>query len=329
MDKPERKIAILGTAPNSRMFAPFDDNEWEIWVCSPGNRRTFSRVTRWYELHGIVDMKGPENADWNKDYFDWLNTQSFPVYMQEPNDLCPQARVFPMRAWLKHFGRFGRINATSSISWMIGHAIMEGATMIGVWGVDMADTSEAYTNQKSGCLNMLDYAERNGIQVTIPLESCLGTMPPLYGYAEASRMGRRLTVRKMSLQNEVENAQKQMNHWERQLYQYRGMLEDLEYIMRTFVDGEHDSSIAVEETEVEVGGRKGVVVHAKGTEVYTTAAGNGSQTASGNGSQSVVRIPTDIGMLDPDKFEKRADGLFVMKDSYGSGGNGGEHRAEE
>src|SRR3990167_6788901 len=36
------KIAVIGTAPSSRMLAPFNDPSWKIWSCSPGNMEIFS-----------------------------------------------------------------------------------------------------------------------------------------------------------------------------------------------------------------------------------------------------------------------------------------------
>ena len=30
------KIALVGTAPSSRMLAPYNDPSWKIWGCSPG-----------------------------------------------------------------------------------------------------------------------------------------------------------------------------------------------------------------------------------------------------------------------------------------------------
>src|SRR5215468_2054647 len=96
------KVAILGTVPDTKMLAPYDDESWEIWACSPGNRgNVLKRITRWFELHGIVDMCGVENNDWRDDYFAWLKTKTFPVYMQEPNTLLPQAKVFPRDELLK------------------------------------------------------------------------------------------------------------------------------------------------------------------------------------------------------------------------------------
>lgn len=238
------KVAILGTVPASKHLAPFSDPSWEIWVCSPGNRgKVFPRVTKWFELHGVVDLKGVENAAWNDEYFAWLRDQPFPVFMQEPNDLVPQSIPFPIKPWLAEFGKKGRAAATSSISLMIGFAIMSGATEIGVFGVDMAAHEEAYTLQKSGCTYMLLEAEERGIKISVPLESCLGTMPPLYGYAEASRMGRKLLVREMETANLVANIKAQIENAQAQLHFTEGALETTRYMRRTFVDGEHDAEI--------------------------------------------------------------------------------------
>lgn len=262
------KVAIVGTAGDSRMLAPFQDNEWEIWPCSPGNAYgAMPRVTRWFELHGVVDCKGPENADWNKQYFDWLNAQTFPVYMQEPNDLVTNCRIFPRMAWLREFGHRGRYAATSSIALMIGFAIMEGAEEIGVWGVDMQADVEIYSLQKAGCNDMLMLADERGIKVTVPLESCLNTPPPFYGYAEASRMGRKLLVRKYGIEAQLNNAQQQMNHWERTLYELRGQKTMVDYMLRTWVNGVEDAILDVEETLGEVAGAPASAVHPKGTTI--------------------------------------------------------------
>lgn len=247
-----KKVAILGTVPASRMLAPFTDDEWEIWVCSPGNRGgAIPRVTRWYEIHGIVDLKGVENATWNTHYFEWLRSQPFPVYMQEPNDLVPEAKIFPHRRLLDEFGRLGRLAFTSSISWMIAHAIVEGATEIGVFGVDMAADQEAYTLQKSGCLIMFHIAAERGVKITVPLESCLDTMPPLYGYAEASRFGRRMAVKELEIQENIAAIDQTLERLHRDRNQLAGSLDMARYVRRTFVDGENDAELDLPEIGAE------------------------------------------------------------------------------
>jgi len=298
------KVAILGTVPTSKMLAPFEDDTWEIWVCSPGNRGgVIPRVTRWFELHGVIDMYGPENNEWRGPYFDWLKTQSFPVYMQEPNDLLPQAKVFPRDALLREFGSFGRNNFTSSISWMIAYAMHLKTEEIGIYGVDMAATEEAYGAQKSGCLNMMWLANDRGIKVSVPLESCLASPPPLYGYAEATRMGRKLFVRELEIKAALTNHREVVRHHSELVKHYEGALEAIQYVRRTFVDGEHDAELDAAPAEMITAEMKG-----------TTAAP--VRTAP-------VRVPDGLGPASMDA-EKLPSGLLVPRTK----GNSGEHHPE-
>src|SRR5882672_892663 len=46
------KVALIGTAPSSRMLSPFNDPSWKIWACSPGNMGIMPRVDAWFEIHG-------------------------------------------------------------------------------------------------------------------------------------------------------------------------------------------------------------------------------------------------------------------------------------
>ncbi len=270
------KTAILGTAPLSKHLAPFDDPEWNIWVCSAGNRAggvpTPQGRTTWFELHGIVDLKGKENAAWGPDYFAWLRTQSFPIYMQEPNDLVPQSITFPRDVLLE---KFGRLPFTSSIAWMIGYAVHLGVEEIGIFGVDMAATEEHYGAQKFGCLRMCEIASERGIKITIPLESCLGQMPPLYGYAEATRMGRRLLEQERVVNESVEQLTATIARLQGELHFHRGALDQIRYMRRTFVDG-MDAELDLPATE---SGAKGLTVTDKpavevhSPQVYETSPG--------------------------------------------------------
>lgn len=241
------KIAILGTVPDSRIYAPFGEPDWDIWVCSAGNRGgVVPRISAWFELHSVIDLKGQENRSWVPEYFAWLKTQAFPVYMQEPNDLLPQALTFPHRAILKKFGRRGRINLTSSIAWMMAFAILKGATEIGIFGVDMAATEEHYGGQKSGCQNWIVTAEEDyGIKIHIPQESCLSTFPPLYGYAEASVMGRRLVVQEINLKEGIARVQADIGRLTGEMHLMQGALDRTQYFRRTFVDGDADAQLDV------------------------------------------------------------------------------------
>jgi hypothetical protein len=244
-----KKIGILGTVGNSRRVAPFDDASWDLWVCSPGNSQASApaRITEWYELHSLVDCLGIENASWWPNYVEWLNKNSdkFPIWMQETNEIVPAAKPFPRRELLDRWGPSSvRTNwFTSSIAWMIAFAIQRGAEEIGIFGVDMAATEEHYSSQKAGCLRFFEIARELGIKITVPLESTLSFGSPLYGYAEQSRPGRALIVREQELNERIAGLTAQAHHIQGELCFFRGALEQVKFDRRTFVSGLDDAEL--------------------------------------------------------------------------------------
>ncbi len=231
-----RKVAIIGTAPLSRDMAPFDDNEYEIWVCSAGNigQPGLKRITRWFELHAIVELEAPENKSWATNYLKWLREQPFPVWMLEKNDLVPQAQVFPGQELIAEFGREWY---TSSIAWMQALAIWEKVDEIGIFGVDMAADHEHYTGQRAGCRRFIEIAADRGIQTRIPWESCLGNPPPIYGYWEATPMGRRMNVTEQMLRSKRAELATNEERLRCEKCFFDGAIEQLSYFKRTFADG--------------------------------------------------------------------------------------------
>jgi hypothetical protein len=245
------KVAILGTVPNSRRVAPYKDESWEIWVCSPGNGQGAcpERVTRWFELHALVDMVGEENKAWCPQYFAWLAAQTFPVYMQERNEYVPQAIPFPRKPLLDRWGANDvRTNwFTSSIAWMIAYALHLGAKEIGIFGVDMAATEEHYSWQKAGCLRFFEIAREMGVKIVVPLESTLAQRFPIYGYAEASRHGRATIIREMEIKQRIAALDQQKHASEMEAAFFRGALEQISFERRTWVDGQDDAEIEEDE----------------------------------------------------------------------------------
>lgn len=231
------KIAILGTAPGSRAVAPFSDPEWKIWACSQGNQGHLPRVDAWFELHQPTWFGSAEAAPWGLPYLGWLRSQTFPIYMQEKNDLVPQAIVFPYRRMIEMFGRMW---FTSTVAWMLAYAIQqmrEGDT-IGLFGVDMAAGEEHYTAQRAGCVRMIEHAQAKGINVTIPHESCLGQPTPLYGYGEATLMGRKLYADLATMLAGRQNLVNQRDRLTIEIAFADGAIDRQRYMVRTFIDGE-------------------------------------------------------------------------------------------
>src|SRR5262245_15109338 len=137
------KVALIGTAPSSRLLAPFSDPSWKIWACSPGNMNTIPRWDAWFEVHG--NLLWPECKAYGEPYLAWLKQLKTPLYMQDQS-LVPNALTFPKGELLKEFGPYF---FTSSFTWMMAFAIMQGAKEVALYGIDMASHDE-YIIQRPG-----------------------------------------------------------------------------------------------------------------------------------------------------------------------------------
>lgn len=234
-----KKVALVGTAAPSRHMAPVDDLSWDIWGCSLGNsgltgREVLTRVSAWFEIHSIADMLGMENRSWTLKYYAWLREQTFPVIMQEQNDLVPAAQVYPLELMIK---KFGKNWWTSSLAYMMAYAIHLEYDEIAIFGVDMANDEEFYSGQRDSMKRWIEIAEEQGIKVHIPWESSLGKHRPFYGYDEATPMGRRISVlNHLTAKKRAEDVEKR----DRLTYEIAfadGVLAQLKYFSRIWLDG--------------------------------------------------------------------------------------------
>lgn len=217
------KIALVGTAPSSRMLAPYNDPTWQIWACSPGNQGQLPRVDMWFELHG--NLHWPENANYGLPYIEWLKTLSIPVVMQNQT-YVPNAVVFPMEEMVKEFGpEF----FTSSFAWMMAYAIHKGAKEIALFGIDMASRDE-YVLQRPGFYYFKYRAEQLGIKVWAPHESDIMQHAPLYGFSDVTPFGRKVLTRKKELQDRVNAARQQIAQLQHTVTYLEGALEDIDYV---------------------------------------------------------------------------------------------------
>src|SRR5690606_26486051 len=97
----------------------------------------------------------------------------------------PNSREYPLARALENFGRC----FTSTASYMIALAILEGVDTLGVWGVHLTEKS-AYARQRPGVEYLLGVARQRGIEVRLPPRSplriprrpAMKPTPVLYGY---------------------------------------------------------------------------------------------------------------------------------------------------
>jgi hypothetical protein len=217
------KVALIGTAPSSRLLAPFNDPSWKIWACSPGNMGALPRVDVWFEIHG--NLLWPEHKSYGEPYIEWLKKQPFPIYMQDQS-LVPNATVFPKEEMVKEFGRDF---FTSSFAWMMAKAITEGAKEIALFGIDMASKDE-YILQRPGFYFFRYIAEQRGIKVWAPNESDIMQPPGLYGFSDVTPFGRKILARKKEIQDRITGMEQQQQQLASNVMYLKGAVEDLDYV---------------------------------------------------------------------------------------------------
>ena len=216
------KIALIGTAPSSRMLAPYNDPSWTIWACSPGNMNTLPRADVWFELHS--NLLWPEHESYGKPYIEWLRQQKFPIYMQDQS-LVPNAVVFPRDQMVE---MFGDDFFTSSFAWMMALAISMGAVEIALYGIDMASRDE-YIRQRPGFYYFRQMAKQRGIRVSAPHESDIMQSPPLYAYVDSTPFGRKILARRQEVSGRVGGMIQQRDQLNNNIHYLQGAQEDLDY----------------------------------------------------------------------------------------------------
>ena len=247
-----KKIALIGSAPSSVRLAPFADPAWDIWACSPGAYPHISvtRPNAWFELHRWEPpwgYTGPKNW-FTKDYIEYLSALKCPVYMIEPVPEIPTSVAYPQDEMLEKFGPFFW---TSTLSYMFALAIHQGATEIGLWGVDMSATEE-WQFQRSGCHYFISIARAMGIKVTLPPESDLIRPPPMYGLCEADPMHIKLLSRDQELRTRIAGLEASINNQTHELMHLRGALDNNTYVTKTWVTNPRQLQLAYANPEPKI-----------------------------------------------------------------------------
>jgi hypothetical protein len=222
------KIAVCGSAPTSRMLAPFNNLDWEIWACSPQNY-DYPRVDAWFELHSLDRKFVPANKPYEK------VLKAHPrVYVSKADERLPDAIYLDPKPLLAKYGDYF---FTSSLAWMMAFAIEQKPEAIGLWGVDMSATDE-YSYQRPGCHYFMQKAVEAGIELMLPPQCDLPEPHPLYGYKEHWPMYWKLKVAGEELDERTNRAAKMEEQGRTEKLILRGARDYLEYVKNTWL---HDT----------------------------------------------------------------------------------------
>lgn len=163
-----KKIAIVCGAPSTEFLAPFEDKDWEIWVLANRiDRFKDKRVTKIFEIHDDLS----EHGDINK-YCEYVVSKNIPMVVGKGFPIkSDNIEVFPFE---KAKELYGSNYLTSSTSYMMAYAILNGATHISIYGSDMSVDDHEYFWQRPCLEAWIGFAKGKGIEVYIPEQSPLG-----------------------------------------------------------------------------------------------------------------------------------------------------------
>ena len=167
-------IAICGMAQHDK--SEVDNFDGEIWGL-PWDEGRWPFFDRYFEIHPLDLLRKPE-AQRRDGYEERL--KSLPIlYMQEAYEDIPNAIRYPVEKVVDNLG-FDYFN--SSIAYLMGMALLEGADKIGIWGVDMADLEPVpgdpsyiseFAYQRPNMEYLIGLARGRGVDVYIPERSPL------------------------------------------------------------------------------------------------------------------------------------------------------------
>lgn len=161
------KVAIIGGG-ESWKEAPFNDESWDIWVLgNQMNRYLDKRVTCIFELHENLSEHDPKYPQWLKERAEEKEAN---LITSESWPLMEYARPFHYEGAKK---LIGVEYFTSSPACMMAQAIMDGATEIAIYGIDMSVDDHEYFLQRPVMEGWIGFAKGKGIKVTIAEGSSL------------------------------------------------------------------------------------------------------------------------------------------------------------
>lgn len=228
------KIALVGSEVDSHGLAPWEDHDWEIWTSGLSQSR-YPRADRHFEVHALDLLEQRFGSARIENYVAFLNEQPSVIALVAQEQL-PNAELLDVPAL---YSRFGPYFFSSTMSWMMGRAIMlceaqpKVSHSIGLWGIDCTALEE-YQVQRPGVQFFINEAQRAGIQIVVPLESDILQPAPAYGLREFDNMFRKNAARKARMEREREDLRIEAARNADKLAEMNAICDYLGYMDRTW-----------------------------------------------------------------------------------------------
>jgi hypothetical protein len=175
------------------------------------NHAPLSWIPKWdvlFEIHSMEHLRATHaHSTMPSEYLSWLEKQPGPgqeghkpIYMQQHQDSIPASLPLPREELNKWFeekcgqkGYFAQDYYTSTISWMIALAMMQGRPEIHLYGIDLLQEEE-YIYQRAGAEYLVGFARGMGIKVFVPEQASLCKANYTYGFSHPPEHGQYETL---------------------------------------------------------------------------------------------------------------------------------------
>lgn len=233
-ERPTRSVGILGSAPKSLRYAPFDNDRWELWGTS-NNHVQLPRWDVWFELHSLEFLA---QFGGREEHIEWMFEDHGPdrvIYCREElAHQIPNGVPYPLEVIRE---KFPAEYFTNSISWMLALAIYQQVDQIGLWGVDMS-MKEEYRDQRPSCEYYIGLARGMGIPVHIPDQSDLLKARQLYGFHEPDGYQKSLDAREDEIQSQLNQINQQLENLKAKKHRWAGALDQMEWDQQNHMHSE-------------------------------------------------------------------------------------------
>ena len=235
-DDRRKKLAIIGFAPSSLQLAPMKDQGYEIWGVNE-IYKVVPRIDRLFEIHHYRHLTEKQR---NPGHLTWLQKATIPIYMVDHFADIPASQPFPRAEVKAHFAKHNLSIRTSywtnTISWMLGMAIMEGYTEIGLWGVDMAQDTE-YRHQRPSVEYWIGVGQGMGVNIFVPPECDILQTAFEYGFEEEGHhlFAQKLNGRRAELQRGLNQMQNEIAVLNDRMQATNGQLQEIAVIQGRYM----------------------------------------------------------------------------------------------
>ena len=186
MDSISRKndvAALIGFAPLTRGFAPWNDSKIDIWGLNEENSFSWWKapedaITGWFQIHPEHSFRRKDNHNDPK-HLEWLQKKHpFPIIMQDTYPDIPSSVKYP---WAEIRAKYGTY-FSSSFTFALIYLYELGYKRIELYGFEMASDAE-YSHQRPNACYWIGKLRGWGVDIYVPPASKLLTGVP-YAYED-------------------------------------------------------------------------------------------------------------------------------------------------